>query len=219
MMVKDGSLSDEAKRMIAGILESASALTAFGNTIPTSYLRLVPHQEAPTNICWGDRNRSVLVRVPLGWLADVNMVDDANPQQKEKPKKHMGKQTVEIRSGDGSADIYAYIAGLIVAAKHGLEKDNALDVAEKLYVDVNIFEDEHKDKLEQLKGLPDSCYESAEELEKMRHIFEANHVFPKGMIDAVIKKLKSFDDKNLSEELYGKHDEIAKLVESYLHCM
>ncbi|MEA3449326.1 MAG: glutamine synthetase family protein [Bacteroidota bacterium] len=219
MMVKDGALSNEAKRMIAGILESAGALTAFGNTIPTSYLRLVPHQEAPTNICWGDRNRSVLVRVPLGWLADVNMVDDANPQQKEKPKKQMGKQTVEIRSGDGSADIYAYIAGLIVAARYGLEKEDALDVAEKLYVDVNIFEDEHKDKLEQLKGLPDSCYKSAEELEKMRDIFQANHVFPDGMIDAVIKKLKSFDDKNLSEELYGKHDKIAKLVDSYLHCM
>ena len=28
----------------------------------------MPHQEAPTAICWGDRNRSVLVRVPLGWL-------------------------------------------------------------------------------------------------------------------------------------------------------
>ena len=36
---------------------------------PYSYFRLVPHQEAPTNVCWGDRNRSVLVRVPLGWAA------------------------------------------------------------------------------------------------------------------------------------------------------
>ncbi|MGM0649455.1 MAG: glutamine synthetase family protein [Bacteroidota bacterium] len=219
MMVKNGTLSDEAKRMIAGILESAGALTAFGNTIPTSYLRLVPHQEAPTNICWGDRNRSVLVRVPLGWLAEANMVSDANPQQKEPAEKHMGKQTVEIRSGDGSADIYAYIAGLIVAAKYGLEKDNALEIAEKLYVDVNIFEDEHKDKLNQLKALPESCYESATELEKMRTVFETNQIFPKGMIDAVINKLKAYNDKNLSEELYGKHDEIAKLVESHLHCM
>ncbi|MBQ5572464.1 MAG: glutamine synthetase, partial [Bacteroidales bacterium] len=64
MMVDNGVLSDDARKMIAGILDLADALTAFGNTIPTSYLRLVPHQEAPTNICWGDRNRSVLVRVP-----------------------------------------------------------------------------------------------------------------------------------------------------------
>ncbi|HJK45095.1 MAG TPA: glutamine synthetase family protein, partial [Methanocorpusculum sp.] len=61
MMVKDGQLSDIAKRMIAGILDVGDAVTAFGNPIPTSYLRLVPHQEAPTYICWGDRNRSVVV--------------------------------------------------------------------------------------------------------------------------------------------------------------
>ena len=43
------------------MMKLASSITAFGNTNPTSYFRLVPHQEAPTNICWGDRNRSVLV--------------------------------------------------------------------------------------------------------------------------------------------------------------
>jgi glutamine synthetase len=55
--------------------------TAFGNTIPASYLRLVPGQEAPTKICWGDRNRSVLVRVPLGWVAKTRMIKHANPQE------------------------------------------------------------------------------------------------------------------------------------------
>ena len=62
MVGPDGSLSDEALKAIAGYLWLAPSLTAFGNTNPTSYFRLVPHQEAPTNICWGDRNRSVLVR-------------------------------------------------------------------------------------------------------------------------------------------------------------
>ncbi|HPJ44248.1 MAG TPA: glutamine synthetase family protein, partial [Spirochaetota bacterium] len=51
--VDKGKLSDAAKKAIAGILDITPALTAFGNTNPTSYLRLVPHQEAPTNICWG----------------------------------------------------------------------------------------------------------------------------------------------------------------------
>ncbi|PIY33094.1 MAG: glutamine synthetase, partial [Bacteroidetes bacterium CG_4_10_14_3_um_filter_42_6] len=63
MMIKEGKLSDIAKTAIAGYMELAPSLTAFGNQNPTSYFRLVPHQEAPTNICWGDRNRSVLVRV------------------------------------------------------------------------------------------------------------------------------------------------------------
>lgn len=53
----DGSLSEAALKAIAGYLSLAPSLTAFGNTNPTSYFRLVPHQEAPTNICWGDRNR------------------------------------------------------------------------------------------------------------------------------------------------------------------
>ena len=56
---RDG-LSEDARKVIAGYLTCAASLTAFGNTVPTSYLRLVPHQEAPTSICWGDRNRSVL---------------------------------------------------------------------------------------------------------------------------------------------------------------
>ena len=55
MLNADRTLSEAARRGIAGIMDLAPALTAFGNTNPTSYFRLVPHQEAPTNVCWGDR--------------------------------------------------------------------------------------------------------------------------------------------------------------------
>jgi preprotein translocase subunit SecF len=65
LMADDKGLTDTARKVIAGYLMCSESLTAFGNTVPTSFLRLVPHQEAPTSICWGDRNRSVLVRVPL----------------------------------------------------------------------------------------------------------------------------------------------------------
>lgn len=64
-------LTEDARKVIAGYLQRAASLTAWGNTVPTSYLRLVPHQEAPTSICWGDRNRSVLVRVPSAGGASV----------------------------------------------------------------------------------------------------------------------------------------------------
>ena len=67
MYIENGQLTEAAKKAIAGILEIAPSLTAFGTTNPTSYFRLVPHQEAPTNICWGDRNRSVLRYVYL-WV-------------------------------------------------------------------------------------------------------------------------------------------------------
>ena len=52
MLDADKHLSDDARRLIAGLMELAPSLTAFGNTNPTSYFRLVPHQEAPTNVWW-----------------------------------------------------------------------------------------------------------------------------------------------------------------------
>jgi glucan phosphorylase len=34
----------------------------------------------------------------------------------------------------------------------------------------------------------------------------------------VAAKLKSYNDKSLSEELYGNNEAIARLVKEYLHC-
>jgi glutamine synthetase len=219
VMVEQNHLSDTAKRMIAGLMDLAGALTAFGNTIPTSYLRLVPHQEAPTNICWGDRNRSVLVRVPLGWLSGKNMVRDANPQDTSLKYDGVSKQTIEIRSPDGSADLYHLFAGLVVAALHGLEMPDGLARAECLYVDVNIFRDENKKRLSMLEKLPDCCYGSASLLERRRDVFEKDAIFPARTIDSFISKLRSYGDQGLSERLYGKTDEIRTLVYKYLHHM
>lgn len=217
-MIENFELSNVAKKMIAGLLTLARPLTAFGNTIPTSYLRLVPHQEAPTKVCWGDTNRSVLVRVPLGWVAETNMIKDANPQEIGVIPYIPGKQTVEFRAPDGSADIYHLVSGLIVAAKKGILDKNALKKAEELYVNVNIFAKEHKHINDKLESLPQSCWESAESLKKNRKYFEANNIFPKGSIDRIIEYLQSFNDKDLSERLYGKKDEIKKIVEKYIHC-
>ena len=216
-MAENGKLSDIAKKMIAGILNVSDALTAFGNTIPTSYLRLVPGQEAPTKICWGDRNRSVLVRVPLGWLGDVTMIMDANPLEQGQDLKSPNKQTFEFRAADGSANIHYLIAGLVVASFQGLENTNSLKMAEELYVDTNIHKD--KSRADKLNHLPSSCFDSALSLENKRRFFESDGVFPKGMIDKTIEKLKSYDDKNLSEKLFGNTEETRKLVLKYIHIM
>ncbi len=217
IMATPKGLSDPARKMIAGILDLSDALTAFGNTIPTSYLRLVPHQEAPTNICWGDRNRSVLVRVPLGWTGTGNMVGDLNPLMAGDKWKPESKQTVEFRAPDGSADIHSLLAGLVVASRHGLEMKNALEMAAQLYVDVNIFDEKNREKAEKLNHLPASCWDSAVNLEKKRKFFEKDGVFPPSMIDHMINRLKSFEDQNLSERLYGKDEEIHALVTRYIH--
>lgn len=218
LMVENGKLSDIAKCVIAGILDLSKALTAFGNTIPTSYLRLVPHQEAPTNICWGARNRSVLIRVPLGWIGTSNMIKDANPADTTESNDYSSKQTVELRSPDGSADIYKLFAGLVIAVQHGLEMEDSLQMAEKLYVDYNIFKDHDRTKQKKLESLPASCWESAGCLLARRELFERDGIFPSGVIDNVASRLKAFNDKELSERLYNKNEEIQKLVKQFLHC-
>ncbi|MBU1368687.1 MAG: glutamine synthetase family protein [Bacteroidetes bacterium] len=218
VMMQAGKLSDEARKAIAGYLSLAASLTAFGNAIPTSYFRLVPHQEAPTNICWGDRNRSVLVRVPLGWTTAKDMIADANPQEIPVKLDFSQKQTVEFRAPDGSADIYLLMAGLTVAAHHGLEMEDGLAFADKTYVDVNIFDEAHKAKQEQLEQLPTSCEESADALEKHQEMYKKNGVFPDNILQYIIKNLRSFKDKNLRQEIGEDTEKIMELVTKHFHC-
>ena len=217
-MLSGGVLSDAARKMIAGMMDLAPAITAFGNKNPMSYFRLVPHQEAPTNVCWGDRNRSVLVRVPLGWAADVDMCHAANPLEKQDTRDTSIKQTVEMRSPDGSADLYQLLAGLCVACRHGFEMENALELAERTYVNVNIHAAENANRLATLAQLPDSCVVSASCLEKQRKTFEEYGVFAPAMIDGIISQLRAFDDVNLRKNIEGYPDEIQKLVTQYFHC-
>ena len=211
-------LSDDALRMIGGMMDLAPSITAFGNKNPTSYFRLVPHQEAPTNVCWGDRNRSVLVRVPLGWTAKSDMSALANPLEPASDFDTTQKQTVEMRSPDGSADIYQLLAGPCVACRHGFEMQNALELAEKNYVDVNIHDAANADKLATLAQLPDSCEASADCLEQQRKVFEEHGVFSTTMIDGIIAQLRAFHDRTLRADITGDEQKIAALVEQYFHC-
>jgi glutamine synthetase len=146
------------------------------------------------------------------------MVKDANPQETDEFAGEVDNQTIEFRSPDGSANIYFLLAGLAVAARHGQEMTNALDYSNKLYTGVNIFEEEHSEFRDSLPQLPTSCWESAECLLEDRGIYEADGVFSPVLIDGVVDMLRSYDDKDLSERLYGKDDEIEKLVDEYLHC-
>lgn len=215
IVMENGKLSETARKMIAGIMDAADALTAFGNTIPTSYLRLVPNQEAPTKICWGDRNRSALVRVPLGWSGKQNMAAIANPDVSVSTKNGDSRQTFEFRVPDGSANIHLIMAGLIVASLHGINMPNALEMADRLYVEGNIFRNIPAQKLQQL---PASCVESGKRLNSKREIFEKNSIFPQHLIDHTIESLTAFQDENLSNELKDNPEATRELVIKYIHC-
>jgi glutamine synthetase len=216
VMIENGKLSDVARKAIAGYLSLAPSLTAFGNTNPTSYFRLVPHQEAPTTICWGDRNRSTLVRVPLGWIGKADMAHIANPLEEKSSRDFSFKQTVEYRAADGSANVYLLMAGLAFAALHGLQMGNALDMAQKKYVDINIFDDTKK--AAQLDTLPDSCVASAQALELQKELLLKYNLFTPDLLDNIIRKLKSYNDLNLRKEIAGDEQKLKALVDKNIHC-
>ncbi|MBQ7984936.1 MAG: glutamine synthetase [Bacteroidales bacterium] len=211
MYVEDGKLSSTAKKVIAGIMTLAPSLTAFGNYNPTSYFRLVPHQEAPTSVCWGDRNRSAMVRVPLGWTSERNMCKAANPLEDDKLPEMMNKQTVEFRCPDGSANVYLLMAGLVVAATLGMQTENWQQVAEQTYM----TETTDKDALQQL---PDSCFASSLQLQKQREYYQQGNVFAPALIDGIIRDLQSYDDNGLRQKIKDSPEEIKKLVARYFYC-
>lgn len=217
MYIGENGLTETAHKAIAGILECAGSLTAFGNTNPTSYFRLVPHQEAPTNICWGDRNRSAMVRVPLGWTkGSGNMMADCNPLEKNEEVDFSHKQTIELRTPDGSANVYLMLAGMTVAARHGFEMKDAVQYAKDRYVSVNIFE--HEEVLKRLAVLPDSCAASADVLEKDRAIYEDKGIFDPRLIDGILKDLRSFNDRTLRKDIGNNSEKILELVETFVNC-
>ena len=123
-----------------------------------------------------------------------------------------------MRSPDGSADLYQLIAGLAVACRHGFELENALDIAEKTYVNVNIHQKENADKLKGLAQLPDSCYASAACLQKQREVFEKYQVFSPAMINGIIQKLQSYNDQTLRSDIGNNQEEMLALVKRFFHC-
>ena len=212
-IVDDDGLTDTGRRLIAGYLTHAKALTAFGNTVPTSYLRFTDGDESPEGICWGETDRTGLVRVPLAWVGDVlpDMIAHANPGTPEsdvpshEPAVH--PQTIELRLGDGSADVHLLLAGMAVAARMGLADDGALKKADRL----------NTDKHRRFEQLPTSCEESADELDDKRKVFEADGVFPAELIDQVLGELRAAGGAKLMKKVARDEEARADLVRRYWH--
>jgi glutamine synthetase len=206
MTEPDGSLSQEARQLIGGLCNYADSLTAFGNTVASSYFRLVPDQEAPTRICWSDLNRSAMIRVPLGWTRVSNLAALVNPREMEPFSLQESRQTVELRTADGSALIHLFLAGVTMAADWALNPETAglwgkeaQELANKLYVSGNIFRD--RKLLESLKQLPASCQASAQIVKEKRDLYERELIFPSSIIEYVTRMLEEEGDENLSQQL------------------
>jgi len=214
VMTRGGEITDICRKAIAGYMDAGTSLPAFGNPHPLSFMRLVPHQEAPTSLCWSLSNRSALVRVPLGWTKPGDMAAVANPVENGGVKDFSDKQTFEWRASDGFADTYLLLAALCCAARHGFEMADALDIAEKTYVGlgVNIHDSKNASVQAALEQLPACCEDAAAELEKDRKIYTNGGVFSEEIVDYYIGFLSSFKDKNLREELSADPEKQEKYV-------
>jgi len=204
-----GELSPVARGLVGGLCTHADTLVAVGNTMAASYLRLVPNHEAPTHICWSDRNRSAMIRVPLGWNHVSNLALLANPQQKTEHTEDGGRQTVEIRTPDGSAMQHLLLAGITMAAEWGLSHDEALETARNLYATADVFAD--PERLRGMKRLPKSCAESSRILLEKRAQYERDGIFPPSVADYVAKLLQAEDDENLRAYLAGLPDDTRQI--------
>jgi glutamine synthetase len=197
----NGNLSVEAKEMIGGILKFAPSLAAFGNPTPVSYLRFLARKESPMNISWGMRNRLALIRIPL-WWSFTRSWEEAD----------LCKRTFEYRAPDATANSYLLLAGIAMAIEYGLKNHKeSLKIAEELHLEEGLG------KRKRLKRLPKSCSESSTNLKRDRKYYEAESVFPKGVVDMTIKKLEAYKDSDVAQKLKEEPQKIEKLMQTYLH--
>ncbi len=194
MCDSSGHLSENALRLIGGILRHAKPLTAFGNTVVSSYLRLVPNHEAPTGIGWGYRNRSSLMRVPLDFSTGQRLDTVMNPGEKGAYPSSLARPTVEYRGPDGTAFCHLLLAAVTLAVREGLSSPDYGELARSL----EVSGDRNAGKA--LDNLPTSAVEAARELRRARSFFEGGG-FPPSLIDLVIAKLEMENDEGLSEKL------------------
>ncbi len=96
-------LSKTAYGYIAGLLKHAPEITLVLCQWVNSYKRLVSGYEAPVHICWGQVNRSALVRVPA-----------IDPKQKTSAR-------VEMRSPDPACNPYLAFAVMLAAGLKGIK--------------------------------------------------------------------------------------------------
>jgi len=142
----DYSLSKISQYFLAGQLSHAKAISAIVSPTVNSYKRLVPGFEAPVYICWGQNNRSALIRIP----------------KVPKEKAHQSTR-MEYRAPDPSANPYLAFAALLAAGMDGIEKK----ILPPKPADDNVyFFRERKLAREKIETLPTTLKEAIDALEQ-----------------------------------------------------
>jgi len=126
-------------------LKYIKEITLVLNQWVNSYKRLVPGYEAPVYVCWANRNRSALIRVP-----------------NYKPGKEKATR-IELRSPDSATNPYLAFAVMLAAGLKGIEE--GLELPEP--VGNNIYEMTPEERTAAgIEQLPEDLHDAILEAEK-----------------------------------------------------
>ena len=213
-MLQDGVLSETASPCHCRLMTLAPSLTAFGNTNPL-HISAWCRTRSPDHVCWGEYRFGPGTRAS-GLDQPKDLCSQPIPEAKKyytparaRPSRCVLRMAPQYR---------LLLAGLAVACRHGFELPDALDIAQRTYVQVNIHKGENQALLQNLAVLPDSCAASADCLEQQRQVYEAYNVFSPAMLDGIISNLRSYNDANLRRDLAGDPERTLALVQKYFHC-
>lgn len=154
------NLSSVARHYLGGLLKYIREITVVLNQTVNSYKRLVPGYEAPVYICWGQMNRSALVRVPRIRLG------------KERSTR------LELRSPDPACNPYLAFAVMLMAGLKGIE--DKIEPPDPVEEDIYHLTPQERERLG-IQTLPGSLWEAIELAEKSTLVRETlgEHVFSK----------------------------------------
>ncbi|HIE05265.1 MAG TPA: glutamine synthetase [bacterium (Candidatus Stahlbacteria)] len=153
-------LSKIAYHFLAGQLSHIREMTAILAPLVNSYKRLVPGYEAPVYICWGQMNRSALIRIPK--ISTGKLVSTR----------------IEIRCLDPSTNPYLAFAVLLAAGLDGVK----CKAKPPKPVEESVYEFEEADfRNHKIKSLPGSLWEALTDFRRSSLMEEAlgNHLFNK----------------------------------------
>ncbi len=158
----DGSFTDAARFLLAGLVTGGAALMAFGNRVPESFQRLSQGKEAPQRIAWGDLDRSALVRLPV-----VPTGSDG---------KAVPASTVEFRLPDGSAHPHLLLAGIAQSYLAARGREDLDELLENTSASGSSSQ-------EDAPGIPMDSSEVGRALSAFSGALEEGGVFPPGFVE------------------------------------
>ncbi len=107
---KKGDMSDTLKYFVQGIIDHGAACMALFNPTPNCYRRLRPHTFAPSNISWGEEDRSAMVRIKAPGTKGMH---------------------VEMRAAAAISNPYLTAAGTLACGLLGLKEKRKLGAQSK----------------------------------------------------------------------------------------